>query len=443
MKHLSYILAALLLIAATACTNLEETEFYPTEPGSLTLAVSATAVTFSSSAGQSEISVTSNSRWTISDEGSTSWLHLAYSSEPQGTANGTFTISVDNNLANEQRSTTVVVANATQAVKITVIQGTTSMNVDYGSIDTFPSAGGTAKFKVQSTAAWEVTTIADWITLRPSSGEPSDEVVEVELTVAPNPTQTERTANLIVKGPNDQGIEPVTIPVRQQAAPSSVALFSIDKQALRFDSTGGSQSVVLTTNAPWTVTNDADWLSISQTAGNGAADSATLTISTTSANQTATDRYATITFQSSDPRNASIVVGVIQTGSEALTFGIIQVGNISASSATVTCSLVVKDFVTITSKRVLYRRLGAGTGWTSVNSTATGANDVSATLTDLVADTQYEVKIAVDASSGDIESDTTTFTTPQKSETPGGDDDDDPPSGQVPGANDNPTPKKK
>ena len=170
MRHIYPIIAAAAVALAAGCTNEEENEYYPAAPGSLTLRVSTTNVLLPATDASAEVSVESNSRWTVSDTGDNSWITITYTSEPAGTANGTFTITAANNLTQSTRTTTLLVTSAEKSERITVTQSATSLAVDPSVFATFPAEGGTETLHVLSSTRWTVTTVADWISLTPAGG---------------------------------------------------------------------------------------------------------------------------------------------------------------------------------------------------------------------------------------------------------------------------------
>jgi endoglucanase len=98
-------------------------------PGSWTLNVSTTSLTFGSAAGSQNVSITSNTSWTVSDN--QTWLTISPTS---GSYNGTVTVTATGNTGTSSRSGTVTVAGGGITRTISVTQnGTASTG--------FPTAG--------------------------------------------------------------------------------------------------------------------------------------------------------------------------------------------------------------------------------------------------------------------------------------------------------------
>ena len=66
---------------------------------------------------------------------------------------------------------------------------------------------------------------------------------------------------------------------------------NVGQTELAFEQGGGSGSITVTSNRPWTISTDADWLAFNPT--NGSAQSGPVTVSVTALPNTSTDRTAT------------------------------------------------------------------------------------------------------------------------------------------------------
>lgn len=317
MKYLSAILLIAVLAVCGGCSNEEENEYYPAPPGSLTLRLSTTNVLLPSTDGSAEISVESNSRWTVRDTGDNSWLTITYTSEPQGTANGTFTITAANNLTGATRTTTVTVTSAERSESITVTQSATSMVADPLQFSVFPAEGGSETLHILSSTKWSATTVADWISLTPSTGEASDDVANVTVTVAPTSLESQRTSEIIIECPDDPTIAAVRIAVSQRGLDPEQTFFEVNPVTLPdFAYGGGSATVNVRSSAPWTARSVASWLSFSPASGLGGDAVAAVSV-TADANPDEIAREADIVIESTDREYDPVTIHVRQGAAPA------------------------------------------------------------------------------------------------------------------------------
>ena len=110
-KTFSYITKAIISLIVpyliyTACVKI------PGQEIPITLSVSKSSLSFSSSGEQQDFVVSSNDRWTLSNDAS-SWLTLSTSS---GSNNGTISVTTSANSSTSQRTATVTVNSSVQGV---------------------------------------------------------------------------------------------------------------------------------------------------------------------------------------------------------------------------------------------------------------------------------------------------------------------------------------
>jgi beta-glucanase (GH16 family) len=141
----------------------------------------------------------------------------------------------------------------------------------------------TETLTVTSTADWNISTTADWITLRPSGGV-KGETTNVKVTIKENSTSQDRSASLTLKA----GTTTKNISVSQSAASS----LSVSPTSTSVGAQGGSVALTVTSNVAWTAAANVDWLHLSATSGT-ANTTVTATVDTSSASA---DREGTVTF---------------------------------------------------------------------------------------------------------------------------------------------------
>lgn len=154
----------------------------------------------------------------------------------------------------------------------------------------YVAAGEAKTFTVQaggSSARWNASSSASWLTLSATSGNGSGASATITATAAQNTTNGARTATITVT----HGTETQTIEVTQAAYALSVTPTSLD-----FISAGAAKTFTVQaggSSARWSATSSAAWLTLSPASGNGAG--ATTTVTATAAANTGDARTATIT----------------------------------------------------------------------------------------------------------------------------------------------------
>ena len=158
-----------------------------------------------------------------------------------------------------------------------------------------PYTAGSTIFSVTSNTSWTVTDDADWLTVSPSSGSNNGTLTA---TYQANNTIIQRVAHITVSGGG------ITIIVTVTQAPMGITLI-VDPSNQDVPNTAGSTTFSVTSNTSWTVTDDADWLTVSPSSGS---NNGTLT-ATYQANNTIIQRVAHITVSGG---GITIIVTVTQ-----------------------------------------------------------------------------------------------------------------------------------
>ena len=137
----------------------------------------------------------------------------------------------------------------------------------------FAAAGGLSSFSFNTNKNWTITEIPDWLTLDPTSGEPSKDAISVKATCAENTAYTSRTANITISA----GGLTKTINVTQEAAVKTISL-SVSTTSLSVSGQGGTASFTVTCNDNWTITNIPDYVTLSRTSGTESASAVTVNV---------------------------------------------------------------------------------------------------------------------------------------------------------------------
>jgi hypothetical protein len=157
------------------------------------LQLSTTTMNFTYAASNQDVTVTSNTHWTIT--GGADWLHL---NKTEGDNDGVVKISVDEN-TNESENTAVLTfkgsLGATQLLKVTQAGRSTDFTVSTKNI-TLDALAGTTSFSIAGDAHWTAQSSQDWATLSDISGDGNKTVI---VSYAANTKEEQRSAEITVK----------------------------------------------------------------------------------------------------------------------------------------------------------------------------------------------------------------------------------------------------
>jgi len=121
----------------------------------------------------------------------------------------------------------------------------------------------------------------DWLSLSPASGSNN---ATVTATCLPNTSTTSRTGTIVISGTAQ------TVTINQSGATQTLV---VAPSQLNFSEIADNKPIAITSNTTWLATDDAAWLSITPSSGNG---NGTLSVSVT-ANTGASERRAQITVR--------------------------------------------------------------------------------------------------------------------------------------------------
>ena len=164
-----------------------------------------------------------------------------------------------------------------------VLQPSSYFSVSTQSLD-FPSAGGTREITLTTNILWEVSADAVWLTVSAPSGKGT---TTLTVTAEENTSTQSRTGNITFEAGNSTYVVSVT----QDAA--EAGSFSVSPSSLSFSSSGGEETLRVSSNRSWTTTISDTWIDLYPTSGTG---DATLTV-TADVNTSANPRTGSITFE--------------------------------------------------------------------------------------------------------------------------------------------------
>ena len=123
----------------------------------------------------------------------------------------------------------------------------------------FPFSGDEQTLTIDSnTNAWRLESDASWVTITPSSGAKKGTVT---VRAHANEATENLTATITITGTGI--LPPRTIPVSIGSAP----LLTVTPPTLSFSATDTPKELTVASNTTWTVSKNADWLTVSPTSG--------------------------------------------------------------------------------------------------------------------------------------------------------------------------------
>ena len=252
-------------------------------PCAIDISPSSASYNKDSVTGTFAVSAAAHCGWTATSNAS--WV--AVTSGSPGTGNGTVAYSVERNRDVSPRTGTISVGERT----FTVAQAGDLPGCEYlvsPSSLSFGAAGGSSSVTVAAgnQCAWNAVSDQEWVTIKNGAGSGGG---TVQIAVAANPSETVRTATVIVAGH--------AVTVRQDGVSVSCQ-YSVSPVSLTFPATGGANSVTVATMSAcaWTAVSYADWVTIT-TGASGHGDGTVRLSATANPNETARSTTLTIAGQ--------------------------------------------------------------------------------------------------------------------------------------------------
>jgi len=226
------------------------------------LSASAISLDFLASADNQTVNISSNSTWTVSE--SLIWIAVTPLS---GLNNGSITVSVTANPGAFRTGTITVTAACGTTVFITVNQGACVclLSVSTSTLS-FPATAGNQPVNVTSNSSWTVSESLSWVSILPTTGS-NNGSFKVYVTTNPGAFRTGTITLTAACG------TAVTITVNQGA---SDCLLSVSTGTLDFSASAGNQTVNISSNSNWTVSESLSWVTVTPTTGS---NSSSITVS--------------------------------------------------------------------------------------------------------------------------------------------------------------------
>ena len=243
------------------------------------LRVTPESLSFTAEGGNNSISVTSNSSWTATS--SDAWLTLSINS---GEGDATLTLMAEENTSTSSRTASVTFKGKDTSFTVNVTQegASPAFSVTPTTLS-FTSSGGSQSVSIKSNQTWTASFDVSWLSLSTASGTGD---ATVSITAQAN-TYTDNRAGTVTF---TSGGKTYTVTVIQDGA---AIHFEITPTTITFTAKGGSKSVSVMSNQPWTVSSDVSWLKLSNSSGTS---DATLSV-TAEENTSTSSRSSTIIFK--------------------------------------------------------------------------------------------------------------------------------------------------
>ena len=213
------------------------------------------------------------------------WITIDKNSGNSGTTVITVTASSYQELLERTTSLTVNTVNTSLSGSVAIIQQPRDVETVSVSPSTIsaPASGGVYTFNIISNGAWTIE-YPEWVTLSQTAGTGNATITVV---VSENHSVEEYEDNIDVSTRDNTA----TVVVSQDRI---VTHISVDPELLYFYESGGSKTITITSNAPWTASTNSEWISLSQSAGTG---NGTVTVT---CNSSSIDRNTSISFVTLD-----------------------------------------------------------------------------------------------------------------------------------------------
>ena len=223
------------------------------------LNVSPSSLTFSSGNETKDLTVTSNTNWTVGS--GVTWLSL---SRLTGSSNGTVAVTALANTSFSPRSGSIIVRREGSSSGITIPVEQAGVPVLHF-LDVRPMSlpfsylGGKQTMKVSSDTGWNIiiNNSDSWIKVSHYRGSGID--MEVDVTTIPNPYTHERTGFIVFQIP---GIPDVSVRVTQSYTANPFLTVSTDN--MTFSGSSETKEFEIFSNTSWSITKSsgANWLTI-------------------------------------------------------------------------------------------------------------------------------------------------------------------------------------
>jgi len=243
--------------------------------------------------GNIVLNIEANINWNASSNAS-DWLSIA----PQtGTNNGSVTISWTENTSSQSRMG-VLTFSGTGANNqtVTITQAAAELNLSVSpATQSVSSVSGNFAISISSNISWAATSNENWLTLSSTNGT-NDATISTAYTL--NESANERSAIITFTG---SGVGNQTVLVTQGGADAFISITPLNHDVAP---ESGSFAFNISSNTNWSISDNADWLTLSSSAGLND----DIVTANYSANSSVTSRQAVLTLTATglSPKTATL-----------------------------------------------------------------------------------------------------------------------------------------
>lgn len=295
MKYIVRTLLTTIPFILSACSEVFHDDWTPSTEKRM-LGLSHQQLQFSDEAQKSHVSVTgTNINWKF--QHNTSWLQFSPAS---GSSAANVAVSVQANLSDTARTSFTQLVSTDEdtprSYPLTVTQTAPAPYITLSQTEVLlEGAGSTVKIDVSSNRQWTFSSSASWLTVNRSGNS-------IVIAAEANDGASDREAYVSVT----YGTLTRQIHVTQRVAGIEASLTHLE-----FSNEAGSQSVMLTADAPWEARCSQSWIDVLPLSGKAGRTSLTIQVET---NSQATARTGTVYIYIGSTNRVSIEV--VQNGSE-------------------------------------------------------------------------------------------------------------------------------
>ncbi|MDD6508797.1 MAG: BACON domain-containing protein [Bacteroidales bacterium] len=212
----------------------------------------------------------SNTDWTASSDAS--WLTVTPASGKASDAKVSITIKAEENDTFDARTAKINVTAGKNSAVITVSQAGKDMVFTLSDQQINAETAGLEKtIEFESNADWTASSDASWLTVTPASGKASDAKVSITIKAEKNETFDARTAKVNITAGENSAVITVS-----QAGKD--VIFTLSDQQLNAETAGLEKTIEFESNADWTASSDASWLTVTPASGKASDAKVSITI---------------------------------------------------------------------------------------------------------------------------------------------------------------------
>ncbi len=235
--------------------------------------------------------VSSNTPWTITRSNGADWCTVTPSSSASSSLISNVVVTLDDNPDGTDRTATLTLRgdNIAAPVTIQITQSRQGRLFVTPIAKDFVAAGGPLSFTLNTNQDWTVRSDVSWLHFNRESGTPDPDGRTITIIATADPSDVlERIATVTVSAGDDE----------ESFEIAQVGRFELTEAATEFSDAGGSQTMKLRTDLPWTVSADKNWVTVDPAEGTG--DGSSVDITLTAAPNSEAARKAVITVTAGD-----------------------------------------------------------------------------------------------------------------------------------------------